>query len=75
LSDGHTYEVRHTVDAGFKAKRAGRVLWTDGNLTLVGALEEAYEGALDPEAEQGIRDAASRMMEFDFTNIPHNHRG
>jgi hypothetical protein len=75
LSDGHFYEVRHTIDAGFKARSDQSVLWTDGNPMLAGALREAYEGTLDSEAERVIDDTAASMMELGFTNIPDDHHG
>jgi carbon monoxide dehydrogenase subunit G len=75
LSDGKTYEVRHTIDAGFKARREGTVLWTDGSETLVGALRDAFEGTIDDEAQRAIQDAAARIMEQAFSNIPDRHRG
>ena len=75
LPDGHTYEVRHTTDAGFKARPVESIVWTTGSDTLVGALREAFEGKLDDRAEREIRLAAARLMEQGFSNIPANHRG
>jgi hypothetical protein len=75
LSDGADYEVRHTIDSGFKARRCGTNLWTDGNETVVEALGAAFEGILDSLAELEIERSAARMMEHGFTNIPSGHHG
>jgi hypothetical protein len=75
LSDGADYEVRHTIDSGFKARRRGTNLWTDGSETVVEALRAAFEGVLAPLAELKIERSAARIMEQGFTNIPSGHRG
>jgi hypothetical protein len=75
LADGETYEVRHTVDAGFKAKRVNTILWTEGNISVAGALTEASGQPDSADIARSIDDAAARLMEHSFSNIPSNHRG